>query len=181
MAGKNPAEAIGNFLNPLQQVLSCVTREQLYCQRVSSPYALMLSNSPAKLGRDKRFALRIGQQFQVIEDDVPLRGLYKVQTVAYAYTLYVLAKRDDREREIFSYHWHPHGQSPITYPHIHLAQGAEVGRDDVREAHFPTGRISLEEVLRLVIQEFNVRPFREDWEAIINSSQAAFEKWRTWP
>jgi hypothetical protein len=184
VAGRNPREAIRNFLDPLQQALSCVTIEQLHGHRGSSsssdPYALVLSNSPAKLGRDKRFALRVSQQYEVIKGE-DRRGPFKVQTLAYSYTLYALDQRDDREREIFSYHWHPRGQSPITYPHLHLAQGAEVGRDEVREAHFPTGRISLEEVLQLVIIEFHVKPLRRDWADILQRTQAAFEEFRTWP
>jgi hypothetical protein len=184
VAGRNPAEAVRNFLDPLQQALSCITREPLYYHKgndpSSDPYSLALRNSPVKLGRDKLFTFRIGQQFEVIKGEGRL-GPFKVQTLAYAYTLYALDKRDDREREIFSYHWHPRGQSPIIYPHLHLAQGAEVGRDDVRGAHFPTGRISLEEVLRLVIEEFHVKPLRHDWADILQRTKAAFEEFRTWP
>ena len=135
------------------------------------------SPSPAPLGHDRRLALDMIQHFRVIEAPVP-HGPYRVQTVAYYYTVIEI---DGPWREVFAYHWHPQGRSAITFPHFHLYQGSGTIRDEVRKAHFPTGRIALEEVLRLVIQEFGVRPLREDWDAILNRTQAAFEDWRTWP
>jgi hypothetical protein len=54
-------------------------------------------------------------------------------------------------------------------------------RDEVRKAHFPTGRLAFEDVLRLVITQFGVIPLRDDWETMLERTQAAFEDWRTWP
>jgi hypothetical protein len=81
---------------------------------------------------------------------------------------------------MFAYHRHPNERSPMTYPHIHLYQGAQVSRNGVGKAHFPTGRIALEDVLRLVITQFNVIPLRNDWEAVLDTTQSAFEEFRTW-
>jgi hypothetical protein len=117
------------------------------------------------------------QHFRVIEAPIPY-GPYKVETVAYYYTVIEL---DDPWREVFAYHWHPQGRSPVIFPHFHLYQGVGTMRGEVRKAHFPTGRIALEEVLRLVIQEFGVIPLRDDWEAILHRTQSTFEGWRSWP
>ena len=40
--------------------------------------------------------------------------------------------------------------------------------DDVRKAYFTTGRIALEDVLRLVITQFGVIPLHDDWETILD-------------
>jgi hypothetical protein len=179
MAGKNPREARQNFVQPLQQALSCVTQAVLITAKSPSDptlEVLTLSNGPARIGRDGRCTLDVGLQYRIIEFEGS-RGPLKVSTVGYAYTLAEAARP---EVTLLAYHWHPHGRSQNTSPHLHIYQCAEIRRPDGRVAHFPTGRIALEEVLRLVIQEFNVRPLREDWEAIINSTQTAFEKWRTW-
>jgi hypothetical protein len=182
MAGRNPREAIQNFVTPLQQALSCVTNAVLYyrasSRNPSDLQALTLSEEPAKLGRDRTFALTVIQHFRTVEAEGP-RGPWKVQTVAYYYTL---AEANPPQREIFGYHWHPQGRSSVTYPHLHLYAGAGVGEYDIlNKAHFPTGRIALEEVLQLAITHFGVRPLRDDWMDIFERTQGAFEQWRTWP
>ena len=83
-------------------------------------------------------------------------------------------------REIFAYHWHPNERTAITFPHFHFYRGAGAMRDDVRKAHFPTGRIAFEDVLRLVVTQFGVIPLRNDWETILDRTQTAFENWQTW-
>ena len=181
MAGKNPREARQNFVGPLQQALSCVTQAVLIT--VKSPSdptleVLTLSSGSARIGRDRRFTLGVDLQYRIIESEGSL-GPLKGSIVGYAYTL--LEEVADHEVALLAYHWHPHGRSQITYPHLHIYQCAEIRRPDGREAHFPTGRIAFEEILRLVIQEFNVRPIREDWGTILDRTQAAFENWRTWP
>jgi hypothetical protein len=89
---------------------------------------------------------------------------------------YTLSEIGDEAREIFGYHWHPQGRSWVTYPHLHFYGGAEIGRDEIRKAHFPTGRMAHEEVLRLAIKEFAIVPLRDHWEEIFNRTQAASEE-----
>jgi hypothetical protein len=183
MAGRTPHEAIQHFVEPLQQALSCVTNEVLYYyQGVPGHPAdlamLLLSNAPVRLGRDRRFALKAVQHFRPVEAEGP-RGPWKVRTAAYYYTLEEAAPP---HREIFGYHWHPHGRSDVTYPHLHLYAGAGGTNYNIaNNAHFPTGRIALEDVLGFIITHFGVEPLRDDWAAILARTQDAFEQWRTWP
>jgi hypothetical protein len=60
--------------------------------------------------------------------------------------------RRGQEERLFAYHWHPTGASPVTWPHLHVLDPASA----LRKVHLPTGRISLEEVLRLAVVEFAV-------------------------
>ena len=55
-----------------------------------------------------------------------------------------------------------------------------LGRSELQAPHFPTGRVSVEEFLRLVIDAFEVKVRRRDWPAVLQQTQAAFSKWRTW-
>jgi len=107
MAGKTPSEAIRNFITPLQQALSCVTQTVLYHRALpdnpAGLHVLLLSEEPARLGRDRQFSLKAIQHFRTVEGEGP-RGPWKVQTVAYYYT-FAEARRS--QREIFGYHWHP--------------------------------------------------------------------------
>ena len=180
MAGKTPSDAVHNFLEPLQLALSCVSQEILSVRGgyhpSATPHALTLGNSPAILGRDRRFAFKVIQHYRIIEHEGP-RGPWKVSTVAYHYTV---EEAGELQRELFAYHWHPNERTAITFPHFHLYQGVGAIRDEVQKAHFPTGRVAFEDVLRLVITQLGVEPFRHDWAAILDQTQTAFEDWQTW-
>jgi hypothetical protein len=87
---------------------------------------------------------------------------------------YYYALEDPEGREIL-YHWHPQGLSTVTFPHVHIRAGGQLADTSIDEAHFPTGRVALEDVLRLAIREFGVSPRRVDWEEVLDSSQSAYE------
>jgi len=129
---------------------------------------------PATLGKDKRYTLNIRQMYRVVkrEDE---RGPWKVQTTGYFYAL-----TGEDGATILEYHWHPAGSSPVVVPHLHLEKGAGNLRDDLHRAHIPTGRIAIEDAIRLAIEAFEVEPLRDDWDAVLKSSQDSFERWRTW-
>lgn len=105
------------------------------------------------------------------------RGPWKVETAAYSHGL-----ETPEAQEIIAYHWHPEQGSEIIYPHLHLGAGSFAGVDlgILEKKHVPTGRISLEDVLRFAIAELGVEPRREDWSEVLDETQAAFETWRTW-
>jgi len=161
--------------------LSCVTTAVIDRQGghdLGATYALTVNaGEPVRLARIARrpgIAIRIAQQYRVVHAEGD-RGPLKVQTVAYMYTL-----EDADGREVFGYHWHPGSRSPVSFPHLHLEAGAMLGRAELQRAHFPTGRVSVEEFLGLVIETFDVRTRRRDWRAVLQQTQAAFSKWRTW-
>ena len=184
MAGKTTAEAVQNFLDPLQRAVSCVTEAVLsvgggyHASPVNNPqqrHVLTFHKSPAVLGRDKRFALDLVQHYRVVEGE-GARGPWKVTTVAYYYTLLMAATA----QEVLGYHWHPHGRSDITSPHLHLYEGAGTLHHNLRKAHLPTGRMAVEDILRLAITHFQIVPLRQDWDTILTATQDAFQQWRVW-
>src|SRR5215470_12670467 len=167
MAGRTPAEAVNNFLSPLQRALSCVTRDVLSVgggyHVADRPHVMLFENNPVTLGHDKRFALKLIQQYRIVEADDE-RGPWKVSTVAYYYHVETIASP---AQEVFAYHWHPHGRNTVTYPHLHLSSGAGALQHNLIKAHLPTGRIAIEDVVRCVITQLDVVPLRQDWEAIL--------------
>ena len=181
MAGASPKQAVESFVHPLQRALSCVTaavidRQAGYDLKVT--YGLTVNGGePVRLARVNRpadIAIRIAQQYRIVHAEGD-RGPLKVQTVAYMYTV-----EDANGREVFGYHWHPESRTPFSFPHLHLEAGAMLGRSELQGAHFPTGQVSVEEFLRLVIDAFEVQVRRRDWRAVLQQTQAAFSKWRTW-
>ncbi len=148
MAGRTPREAVQSFLAPRQQAISCVTNAILLVSggysSSQSPHALTLSENPSPLGRDRRIALNLIQQYRVAQTEDQGHGTWRVQTVGYYYTLLEPAPPHD---EILAYHWHPESRSAVSYPHLHISAGTRVQRSDILKAHFPTGRMAIEQIV----------------------------------
>lgn len=181
MAGATPKQAVENFVRPIQQGLACVTAAVIDRQgeyALGKTYGLTLKGGEGvRLSRASgrgSVGVRISQQYRVVRAEGD-RGPYKVETTAYMY-----AVEDDGGQGIFGYHWHPHGSSGVRLPHLHLEAGAHIGHTEIRGAHFPTGRISVEQFLRLVIETFKVKTRRSDWRSVLQQAQQAFRKWQTW-
>lgn len=132
------------------------------------PHVLVLGRGrPVRLAGDARLSLSLQIYYRVAEDSGS-RFSWRVTIVGYLYAL-----TDERGREVIAYHWHPDERSAVTYPHLHLGAGAQVGRAELLKVHFPTGPIVVEDVVHLAISEFDVRPRRQDWAQILERTRAA--------
>ena len=96
-------------------------------------------------------AIRIGQSYEVILADPP-KGPYKVRDAGPP-----VCPGGHAENEIVAYPWHPQEPSYRPDPHLHIGYGAggRLVRPDLRDAHLPTRRISVEEFVRCVIVDFH--------------------------
>jgi hypothetical protein len=131
--------------------------------------ALSVSEEPIHLqaeAGDPALALYVEQQYQLVEA-AGGRGPWKVATRAYRY-------RIDRPggQELLLWHWHP--GSAYHRPHLHGQA------DGLAGLHLPTGRVSVEAIIRLLVEELGARPRRADWRAVLDDTEEAFRGWRTW-
>ena len=164
--GRSAAQAVNGYRHGVQRLISCVTDSVV---DVAGGYHLspvphtlsMNGGQPIALGGPSRLMLGLQQNYRIVEIG-PSTETRRVEIAAYNYAIY-----DSERREILIYHWHPHGNSPIVTPHLHLKQGAQVGRPEVREAHLPTGEVSLVAFLRLLVVDLGVQPRRQDWDTIL--------------
>jgi hypothetical protein len=167
---------VSAYLIPFQQGISCISEARVYAER--PPPNLRAANAvglifPLTLADGEpvilqavpgypRFTFSMGQRFSLrhVPDDTD-RGPWKVRTEAYQYTLH-----DADGRELWAYHYHPQGLSPITWPHFHMYAATGV-REDLAKGHYPTNRVAFEEVLLLLLDlkrgRFGIRPLRADW------------------
>ena len=163
---RSPAEAVSTYRSDVQRQVSCVTDAVVGVgggyYPSSEPHFLAMNNGlPAALGGASRLRFRLQQNYRIVESGS--RGnAWQVDVVGYNY-----AVLDSNLTEVILYHWHPIGNSHVETPHLHLEQGAQVGRREVRDAHLPTGQVPLHAILRLLIQDLGVRPRRNDWEAVL--------------
>ncbi len=182
MAGRNAQEAVRNYRAPLQEAVGCVTEPILLLSkrggyRIGEEYSLILrEGDPVQLFGTSRIAVSIAQYFRVVEDERPDYGPVRVTTTAYYYTIV-----DGNDREVLTYHWHPDApQSRTPYPHLQLEHGAMVGRPELRGSHIPTGRVALEDFLRLLIEVFSVPPKKDNWDHILGLTKRRFDLYKSW-
>jgi hypothetical protein len=171
LPGRTPPEAREAFLAPLRRSLSCITDAQLFVapKLPGQVEALALSADPllvrsAPLG-DIQFVL--GHQYRIIEDD--LYG-WRVSTAAYRYDLL-----DGSGKELIAWHWHPDGSSSMVKPHLHMSGGPVP-----KKAHVPTGRVTIESVLRLLLTDLEVSPRRTDFHDVLDVSEGPHLQYRSW-
>ena len=157
-------EVEANYLSDLQRFLSCVTLSVISAetyQPAPVPHSVtMNSGDPVLLLGDSRLSIAFYQHYTV-EDSEQGHPL-QVSVRRYSYEIH-----DADGKEVLLYHWHPDGNSRVKIPHLHLEQGAKVGRTEVRDAHLPTGEVSFNAFLRMLIEEMGVRELRTDWVAIL--------------
>lgn len=153
--------------------MSCVTTAQVHHEggyALDTRYILLVGkgNSFKLLKGDNALSISILLHYKIIQHPT-VAGTYKIKTSAYYYTI-----NDANGKELLAYHWHPTETPDIPYPHLHI------GDPKLKKFHLPTGRVSLEQVLRLLIRDFKVKPKKANWEAILNETQDLFETYRSW-
>lgn len=86
-------------------------------------------------------------------------------------TLYEYRLLDHRLEEQPVYHWQPGPDfAGLDHPHVHVSATLDVQIDalsrraiDLDKLHIPTGHVTLQDMIRMLITEFQVAPRRTDW------------------
>jgi len=181
---RTPREARERYVRYLQRSLSCLSNGQWIVGRPPFPrssdeeLALTLSEDPLRLRRRSQegaVLLKAAQRFEVVPDD-RFEGEWKVATRGYLYDLAIEMPSGRVTRELASWHWHPPGRAR---PHLHVYAEHPIPGVSFRRLHLPTGRVAFEEIVRLLIDELDVRPDRDDWEAVLGEPEARFRLFRS--
>ena len=182
LAGETPYEAYDNFRHRLQKSLSCINKEAHLWALSTNGYSPGHDHAlapdrgePVKLSGERDVSLTAFFAYRV-ESVEGENGTWKVTTTAYLHAL-----EDSKQQEIIAYHWHPSQGSAFNFPHLHIGRGIGADLGEIHKNHIPTGRVALEELLRLAIGEFGVEARRADWREVIDENQAEFERGRSWP
>lgn len=127
--------------------------------------ALALSKDPLRL-RSARIGdvqLMLGHQFRLVRNE----KVWKASTTAYRYQLFA-----DDDTELIAWHWHP---DTNPHPHIHVPAGVID-----RRVHVPTGRVSIEAVVRVLLTDLGVAAKRDDFERVLDKAERDFIEHRSW-
>jgi hypothetical protein len=185
LAGSTPAEAVENFLHPLRKCLACITNAHINVSprgyeslsEDDDPHAATLNDGRlTKLVSDPPLGLLLAIQYRIVEAEGE-RGPWKTTGVQYEY----IVKRWNDHREVLTYHWHPNGRGPMKDPHVHVGSAMLVsGATLDSKAHVSTGRVSVEDIIRLAIDELHVEPRRAEWRKVTEQTRGAYAKYRSW-
>jgi hypothetical protein len=160
----------------LQRAVSCVTRDVLIEARdfrLVQLETLKFPNDVANLRGAPSLKLSVLHSYSYVQPTHG-SGSIDIRTMAYFYRL------DSFDgTELVAFHWHPDREGQPDFPHLHVA--SRPGPPQIqRKHHVPTGRASLESVVRFAIQELGVRPLRPDWEHVLDAGQREFDARRSW-
>ena len=115
---KTPAEAVEHYRGRTVRLLSCVTSVHVVVRAYhlsDAPHELELADT-AKM-RGGPLSIDVAEEYEVRQD---AEG-WRVEVRGYLYAI------GYEGRELVSYHWHPSGHSPITWPHMHVGANVQVG------------------------------------------------------
>ena len=199
MAGASPEEAVDAFLDRIRNTLDCVLAGTAFGSgnAVGGEHSL----TPYISGQDEPNVARLTTHGGVGEllfrfahlytvafvPDDDQRGPFKVSTSFYQYKIL-----DRDETEVVVYDWAPAGISPVRTPHLHVPIAGSVllkqregsplenQKTYLGSLHFPTARIFLEDIVELLIREFQVDPRRGNWETVLQDNREAIGRGRTW-
>jgi hypothetical protein len=166
-------------VDTLHLALSCVQPTKLYVskdgQRTVGPVHAVASYGPLDLRCPTgRLGLTVALNYLIIErDDERPDARFKVSTQRYQHAI-----TDADGTEVIAWHWHPGESAPAATPHIHVT-GA-TGDHIVRRGHVPTGRVTVEAVIRYALSELAATPNRQDWTTILDKCEGDFRTFATW-
>ncbi len=184
ITGRTLAEASATFRDHLNGVLArTVTATPLIMVEALRPrgapsgiqLAFRQSGAPVEAALGTKYGrayLYLGQACESTVDD---KGLHRLHTVSYRYTL--RPEGDPEPRFRWEYEKAPGGGSLYCRHHLQGDIPVPFGRTTVPldDLHLPTGFMTIEEVLRFCIVDLEVPRLSEDWHAILTESYERFK------
>jgi hypothetical protein len=174
MPGRTPAEAVKNYVDPIQKAVSCLEgvakiRLRQRAQCIGDLGAWIL-NGPDGMPLPRFGTFYAQQRCALVETSQEHREYepgerYRVSTREYIYRVELHTGQQ------ICWHWHPEGNSSERRPHIHLSFNLK--------AHLPGPRIALEDVIEGCI-ELGARPACDDWKHRLAETGGVHKLYRTW-
>lgn len=187
MPGVTPADAVREFITPLQAALGCVAHGKISRTGGGNPQPGQQQQWSLNDGGGVTLRRRVGFPLQgqlelhasmywrVIEDEREGYGPYRVTTTGYDYSLVIGDKV-----ELWAMHWHAQGRSHEAKPHLHLGDKILSAFAPVTsKSHLRTPRMTFETAIRWAI-EWGTEPLHDDWENRLTLAEAPHLLFRSW-
>jgi hypothetical protein len=169
LAGRTPQAAVTSFVEPLPDILRCITDVGFAAEgrRPGGPYAAFFLGRTARLRRRHGLdplSFRVALDY-TIDASTDRVGWWDTTIVGWVFEVHSSA-----DRPIVDFHWHPRNSGRVTYPHLH-AYGSN-DAVDLHKLHPPTGPVTASSVVRFLIDDLDVLPRRPNWQAVLDRHAA---------
>ena len=186
LSGSNPAKIIKEFRQSIANLLNSTVTDAPVSQ-------FIMEKSPIRWGArislggktgDPRAAplkqapwhLALSQTIAVVRDR---RHNWSLRTLQYNYR--IQGGPDLRSDWYFRFEYKSREVLNALHPrhHLHIPISLDCGtkRVDLSRVHIPTGRVTLEEIIRFLIQELGVKAKVKDWDSALRISEEEFWTW----
>jgi len=178
---RTPKLAIDDFRDRMAEVLACISTMPLIAhpdgQDQSSLYFPGRDRFVPLYGGVEPLKLSVLHNVRHIQDD---DDQWRVSTIHYAYDIQRERVDVSVPKVVAEFHFHPEPPPTATdeeianwvrYSHLHVETKLDVV---ARKHHIPSGRVSLESVIRFLITQFEVTALRDDWEPTLVSMEESF-------
>lgn len=175
MASNKGHEALNAYCEEIQKIVSCITNEVFYCTRTER------DRLNFSVGGDFFRIVCEDNSYLHVDINQEIEDPRTSGTVTTKYYLYSVA--DANGKDLLGFHFHPDlTEDPVLYPHIHTyaKQDPRFLSLELQRKHIPSGRVALEDVIRWLISEMNVKPRRKDWDDVLTKAKARFLEIRSW-
>jgi hypothetical protein len=175
----SPEDAIREFREELNSLLNRTLTDQRLIA-ISTMRGTLLGFYQQRMHRcanvGRGYHLYVGQTIESVERE---RGKFQVRTLAYQYRItegpdfdapYILRWEYNARELRDSFHPRHHFQAPVKRS---LADGRAL---DFEKLHVSTGWVTIEEVIRFLISELEVKPKSADWDKILRESEERFRQ-----
>jgi hypothetical protein len=176
--GETEGAARDRYQHYLQESLACI-HPSAYFYMSRRPLApageWALTTNPSSIELDVagggKLYLSATQSFRMRKH----KGEWRVSTQEYIYNV---GERPDARDYMFAWHWHPN-QRPECHLHVDAALSNEM---KLTAKHLPTARVSFEEALWFLIDEFDVVPAKDRaaCQDTLRATRERHERFRTW-
>ena len=169
MPGLTPDAAFHDFFNPVQRAVRCLdSSARLGFKEVAEKLYVVSPGDGVPFAKGNA-TFKLFSWFNVRA--IPYGDAWRVTTEQYIHEV-----RNHKGERIAAWHWHPKApRSPIATPHLHVAADSPFC-----SLHYPTNRVSIEEVTRFIIEELEAEPANNAWESTLQTSEQLHRKHRTW-
>jgi hypothetical protein len=128
---------------------------------------------PLKRADDTVLGLRMRQAVQPVRDE-DFVGEFRFTTRAYVYSIHSGLDFSSADPLLY-WHWNPSDDD--RGPHVHAPVADPSGRG--LRLHLPTGRrVSVEQIVEHLIEDWEVVPARADWRAVLDDGRERFDTYR---
>jgi hypothetical protein len=175
--GDSPAEIRDAYLSQIRYVLGCLGELDVRGQRFTAsgePLTLSVNHGRPIALRSVTapLGLRIRQTCSVTQDrEARRRERWQLTIIEYAYTLF--QPPQDETAALIAWHCHPFVPGAEA-PHLHL-YSAVARHAVIANSHIPTGFTNLEDVIRYLLRDWQVRsPLqRSEWQERLQTATTA--------